>query len=65
MKKPQLKKKTKRQKVVQVYTPKTKRWVKIDMATGTHQVTHKKTEGAYKNIPKGKGEYYEIDMSEK
>lgn len=45
--------KTKKQKVVQVYNPKTKHWVKVDRETGKI-VSRKKTEGAYKGIPKGK-----------
>ena len=45
--------KTKKKTVVQVYSPKTKHWVKIDRTTGKI-VSRKKTGGAYKGIPKGK-----------
>lgn len=43
----------KKKTVVQIYNPTTKRWVKIDRTTGKI-ISHKKTEGAYKDIPKGK-----------
>ena len=46
-------KKPKKQKVVQVYNPKTKHWVKVDRTTGKI-VSWKKSERAYKGIPKGK-----------
>lgn len=46
-------KRPKKQKVMQVYNPKTKHWVKIDRTTGKI-LSHKKTKGAYKAIPKGK-----------
>ena len=57
--------KTKNKKVVQVYNPKTKHWIKIDMTTSIHRITHKKTEGAYKNIPKGKGKFYTMRQEPK
>ena len=38
---------------MQVYNPKTKHWVKVDRTTGKI-VSRKKSEGAYKGIPKGK-----------
>ncbi len=41
----------KKSEVIQVYNPKTKRWVKIDKKTGKI-VAHKKSPGPYKNIPK-------------
>jgi len=42
---------SKKSKRVQVFNPKTKRWVKIDRASGKI-VAHKKTPGPYKNVPK-------------
>lgn len=45
--------KTKKKRVVQVYNPKTKHWVKVNRTTGKI-VSRKKTGGAYKGVPKGK-----------
>lgn len=39
------------ERVVQVFNPRTERWVKIDKDTG-NIVAHKKTKGEYKNIPR-------------
>lgn len=36
--------------IVQVFNPKTKRYIKIDKANGTI-LAHKKTPGAYKGVP--------------
>ena len=41
----------KKKKKVQVYNPKTKKWVKIDKETGKI-VAHKKSSGPYKDVPK-------------
>lgn len=40
-----------KKKIVQVYNPKTKRWVKIDREIGK-VVAHKKSPGPYKNVPR-------------
>lgn len=48
---------------VQALNPKTGRWVKIDTTTGCI-IGRKKSEGAYKNIPKGKRVFYSNVVSE-
>lgn len=46
----QMSKNSKKSDVVQVKNPKTNRYVKIDRAKG-RIVSHKKSEGPYKNVP--------------